>query len=154
MPDSTSRFPAVTGRSLAGRTFHLPGDFEGQRNVVLVAFKRHQQEDVDTWTPHLRPLAAEDPGLRIYELPTLGRRYLLMRPIIDGGMRGGIPDSAVRAATITLYINKQPFREALAIPDEDRIHVILVDRAGRILWRSAGRYTAEAEAELERRLKP
>ena len=154
MPDSTSRFPNVTGRSLTGRTFHLPGDLEGERNVVLVAFKRHQQEDVDTWMPHLRPLAAADPGLRIYELPTLGRRYLLMRGIIDGGMRGGIPDSAVRAATITLYINKSPFRRALAIPDEDRIHVILVDRGGRILWRSAGRYTAEAEAELESRLKP
>ena len=152
MPDSTSRFPAVTGRSLAGRTFHLPGDFEGERNVVLVAFKRHQQDDVDTWTPHLRPLAAEDPGLRIYKLPTLGRRYLLMRGIIDGGMRGGIPDSAARAATITLYINKSPFRRALAVPDEDRIHVLLVDRAGTILWRAAGPWSAEVEAGLRKSL--
>ncbi len=153
VPDSTLRFPAVTGTSLTGRTFHLPADFEGERNIVLVAFKRHQQADVDTWTPHLRPLAAAHPGLRVYELPTLGRRYLLMRPIIDGGMRGGIPDSAVRAATITLYINKKPFRTALGISDEDHIEVLLVDRRGRILWRRAGRYDAGAEAELEARLQ-
>ncbi|MGA2382630.1 MAG: hypothetical protein ABSG61_04265 [Gemmatimonadales bacterium] len=154
MPDSTTHFPAVTGRSLTGRTYHLPGDFEGARNLVLVAFKRHQQEDVDTWTPHLRPLAAGDSGLRVYELPTLGRGYRLMRGMIDGGMRRGIPDSAVRAATITLYINKTPFRDTLGITDESRIHVLLVDRSGRILWRAEGRYTADAEAELEKVLGP
>ena len=153
LPDSAPRFPSVTGRSLTGRTFRLPGDLQGERNVVLVAFKRHQQTDVDTWTPHLRPLALGDPALRVYELPTLGRSYRLMRPIIDGGMRGGIPDSAVRAATITLYINKAPFRNALAIPDEDHIQVLLVDRTGRILWRAAGPWTSAAEAELESRLK-
>lgn len=150
--DGTTRFPNVTGRSLTGRTCHFPGDFEGERNIVLVAFKRHQQEDVDTWTPHLRPLAAQDPRLRVYELPTLGRRYLLMRPIIDGGMRGGIPDSAVRATTITLYINKRPFREALALPDEDRIYVLVVDRAGAVLWRASGPWSADAEVELEKTL--
>ena len=154
MPDSTSHFPSVTGRSLTGRTFQLPGDFEGERNVVLVAFKRHQQEDVDTWTPHLRPLVARDSRLRVYELPTLGRGYRLMRGMIDGGMRRGIPDSAVRAATITLYINKRPFRDTLGIADENRIHVLLVDRSGRILWRAAGPYTADAEAELEKVVAP
>jgi len=154
MPDSTPHFPAVTGRSLTGRTYHLPADFEGERNLVLVAFKRHQQEDVDTWTPHLRPLAARDSTLRAYELPTLGHGYTWMRGFIDGGMRRGIPDSAVRAATITLYINKRSFRDTLAIADENRIHVLLVDRAGRILWRAEGPYTAEAEAALKRVLGP
>jgi hypothetical protein len=154
MPDTMSRFPSVTGRSLTGRTFRLPADFEGDLNIVLVAFKRHQQNDVDTWTPYLSPLAARHATLRVYELPTLGRGYRLMRPIIDGGMRGGIPDSAVRGATITLYIDKAPFRDALGIPDENRIHVLLVDPTGRILWRSAGPYTADAVAELEKRLTP
>ena len=154
MPDSATHFPAVTGRSLTGRTYHLPADFEGDRNLVLVAFKRHQQEDVDTWAPHLRPLAARDSTLRVYELPTIGHGYAWMRGFIDGGMRRGIPDSSVRAATITLYINKTPFRDTLGIAGEDRIHVLLVDRTGRILWRAEGRYAPDAMADLEHRLKP
>jgi hypothetical protein len=151
MTDSV-RFPAVTGRSLNGRTVALPGDFAGARNVVLIAFTRRQQADVDSWLPYLRTLAGRYADLRIYELPTLGRGLRLMRPFIDGGMRNGIPDSSVRAATITLYIDKSPFRAALGISDENRIHVVLVDRAGGVQWRAEGPYEPQAGAELERRL--
>jgi len=154
VPDTSLRFPVVEGRSLTGRRVTLPADFEGELNVVLVAFQRHQQHDVDTWTPRLRELAAGRPGLRVYELPTLASSYRLMRPLIDGGMRGGIPDSAVRAATITLYIDKRPYRAALRILDEDEIQVFLVERGGRIRWRAAGPYTPDAAAQLQSALNP
>jgi hypothetical protein len=153
MPDSALHFPVVQGLSLTGRHVALPADFEGDLNVVLVAFKRHQQDDVDTWTPRLRELAAGRPGLRVYELPTLASSYRIMRPFIDGGMRGGIPDSAVRAATITLYISKGPYKAALRIPSEDDIHVFLVERGGRIRWRAVGPLTAAAAAQLEAALR-
>jgi len=152
--DTVLRFPVVQGRSLTGRRVTLPADFEGDLSVVLVAFKRWQQDDVDTWTPRLRELVAGRPGLRVYELPTLASSYRVMRPFIDGGMRGGIPDSAVRAATITLYIDKRPYKAALQIPNEDQIHVFLVERGGRIRWRAAGPFTTEAAARLEAALNP
>lgn len=148
--DTLGRFPAVEGRSLEGEQFNLPADFKGELNVVLVAFKREQQDDVDTWTPFLKTMGASRPYLRVYELPTLGRGYGWMRRFIDGGMSRGIPDSAVRAATITLYIDKAPYRESLQIRDEDRIYVLLVDRQGRIFWRGAGRFDERAGAELLR----
>ena len=154
VPDSVPHFPQVTGRNLMGRTLDLPIGLDGDVNVVLVAFKRHQQDDVDTWTPALRALAARRPGLRVYELPTLASGYRIMRGFIDGGMRGGIPDTAVRAATITLYIDKKPFKAALRIEGEGEIHVFVVERGGRILWRAAGRYTPEALAQLEASLGP
>ncbi len=146
--DTIPHFPQVNGSSLTRRKFSLPADFEGEFNVVLIAFKRKQQADVDSWTPHLRPLTADHPGLRIYELPVLPRTLTIMRGIIDGGMRGGIPDSAVRAATITLYIDKKPFKQALAIRNEDRIEVVLVDRAGTIHWRFTGIFDESALVEL------
>ncbi len=80
-----------------------------------------------------------------------------MRGVIDGGMRGGIPDSAVRAATITLYISKGPFKRALAIQNEDSIEVVLVDRAGTIYWRTTGVFREAALLELSgiwRRSRP
>jgi hypothetical protein len=89
----------------------------------------------------------------VYELPTLARRYKLMRPVIDGGMRGGIPDPAVRAATITLYIDKDPFKRALGIPTEDRIQILLVDREGRILWQRSGPCTPSLRVELQAHLQ-
>lgn len=145
----SSHFPRVEGSNLEGDRLILPTDFRGQINVVLIAFKREQQHDVDSWVPFLQRVARATSGVRIYELPTLARRYRLMRSFIDGGMRAGIPNSAVRAATITLYIDKSPFRRALALPDEDRIYVLLVDREGRVHWRTDGGFDAAAATELE-----
>jgi hypothetical protein len=142
-------FPAVQGKNLNGRSFSLPADFGGELNVVLIAFKREQQADVDTWTPMLRRLADTHQRVRVYELPTLPRTLKLIRGFIDGGMRGGIPDTAVRAATITLYIDKTPFKQAINIFTEDQIQVVLADRTGRIHWRWIGRFGDAAGAALE-----
>jgi hypothetical protein len=151
--DSVGRFPSVEGRNLEGERFALPTDFKGELNAVLIAFKREQQRDVDSWMPFLKTLTDAMSDVRIYELPTLGRGYRLIRSFIDGGMRGGIPDPAVRAGTVTLYIDKEEFRRALQLRDEDRIYVLLVDREGRVHWRAEGAFDAESGAELKRRLE-
>lgn len=153
LADTTRVFPSIQGQNLDGRTLSLPKDFAGELNVVLIAFKREQQADVDSWTPALDSLRARYPELRVYELPTLGRRYLLMRSVIDGGMRGGIPDPAVRAATITLYIDKDPFKRSLGFMREDRIQVVLVDSLGHIRWQRSGPYAASLRIELEAQLR-
>lgn len=147
-PDSTLRFPSVEGSNLEGRHFALPKDFEGELNIVLVAFRREQQDDVDTWVPFLTSMAATHPRVKAYELPTLNRSYRLVRRFIDGGMARGIPAKATRETTITLYIDKAPFKMALGITAEDRIVTLLVSRDGRVLWRGDGRHSERAAADL------
>ena len=150
--DTLGSFPRAVGSNLEGWKFTLPFDLEGKLNVVAIAFKREQQADVDSWMPFLAKTAASHPERRVYEIPTLGRLYRFMQSFIDGGMRRGIPDAQVRAATITLYIDKAPFKRALRITDEDRIHVLLVDRDGRVYWRAEGAYDPARGAELMERL--
>ena len=150
--DTTVRFPQVEGRNLEGRRFVLPTDFEGERNVVMVAFRREQQADVDTWLPQLRELSAQHAGLRVYELPTMSRGYSFMRGFIDGGMKRGIPELATREATITLYIDKEPFQQALAITSDRQITTFVVTRDGRVLWRADGPITSAAAASLREAL--
>ena len=143
------RFPPVIGFNLAGRRYALPADFEGRLNLVLIAFQREQQDLVDTWLPLARQLAAKHEVLRYYELPTISRAYGPARFVIDGGMRAGIPDPVARATTITLYLDKRAFREALDLPNEDTIYTLLVDRTGDVLWRAQGACTPELNADLE-----
>jgi len=143
-----ARFPVVTSDNLEGRTFTLPRDFAGDRNVVFVAFLREQQKDVDTWVPYVKQLAARTPGIEYYELPTIKKMIGLMKWTINKGMRAGIADQSARDHTITLYIDKAPFKQALAITDEGTIHVLVVNKAGDVLWRSEGRFTEEKGAAL------
>lgn len=136
-------FPRVRGANLERRSFTLPDDFEGERNLALIAFKREQQFDIDTWIPTARDLTQSYPGFHYYELPTISRGVPFARWWLDGAMRAGIPDRAARAATITLYLDKGAFREALQLPSEDTIYAMLVDRVGRVLWRAEGICTDE-----------
>jgi hypothetical protein len=144
-----ARFPAVRASNLNRRAFNLPADFESERNLVIVAFQRNQQELVETWTAPIRDLLARYPDLRFFELPTISRRNPLFRAWLDGAMRDGIPDHQSREQTITLYLDKVVFRQALGLPHEDTIYLLLVDREGHVYWRAEGEYSAQLAAELE-----
>jgi hypothetical protein len=133
-----ARFPRLIASNLEKRSFTLPDDFEGGRNLLLVAFQREQQQQVDAWLREMRQFEEVDPEFRYYELPTIQSPNRLVRWFIDTGMRRGIPDPKVRSRTITLYIDKQPFLKALGIADESRIYCFLVNRSGQILWRAEG----------------
>jgi hypothetical protein len=149
IPDRAGvRFPTVIGSNLSGNEYVLPGDIEGEVALMMIAFQQFQQAEVDTWVPLARRLAERHPNFAYYELPTIRRLIAPARAFIDGGMRAGIPDQTARNTTVTLYLDKDAFREALQIPDEETITIMLVDAEGNILWRARGPASAETEREL------
>ncbi len=142
------KFPNVKATSLTNWSYQLPRDLDGELNLVIVAFKQWQQDWVDTWIPSLQRLAFEHKALRVYEMPTMSRFNALYRFMIDNGMRAGIPDKAVRAATLCTYIDIPPFARALQLPGYDSIYLFLLDQTGEILWRGQGPYDQAQLAEL------
>lgn len=142
------KFPTVTGSNLEGRKFTVPRDLEGELNLIFVPFQRWHQDWVDISVPEAKSLVQAYPRLRYYELPTLPRMNLLYRTSLDLGMKMGIPDRAAGAATITLYLDKEGFRRALDIPDEETIVPLLITRQGDILWQTAGPYAPEKARTL------
>jgi hypothetical protein len=134
-------FPPVTAPNLEKKIMSLPQDFSGDLNLVLVAFERDQQREADSWLEAAPELFKKYPGIPCYEIPTLHKDYRLGRFFIDRGMRSGISDTAKRAHTITLYIDKVPFEQSLKIPDEKWTAILLVNRQGNVRWRGTGLYT-------------
>ncbi len=143
-----AHFPSVKASNLEKRDFNLPGDFEGDRNLLLVAFEREQQKDVDTWLREMKRFEELDPGFHYYELPTIQRPNAFTRWFIDTGMRRGIPDRKARERTITLYLDRKPFCDALLITDQKKIYAFLVDREGKVLWRCEGQFDETKGAGL------
>ena len=146
------RFPQVAGSNLERKRLNLPQDFEGQVNILLVAFQQWQQGEVNTWIPSVQELEAAYPALRYYELPTIRPLNRLAQAFINGGMRAGIPDRLARQRTITLYLDKDAFRQALDLPDEEHIYVLVIDDAGNVLWRERGVFSPEKREALEARV--
>ena len=143
-------FPEISSTNLARETFDLPGGFEGELNLCLIAFHRWHQALINSWIPLAEHLEETYPGFVYYELPVIRRLNPLFRSFIDQGMRGGIPEATARHKTITLYTDKAALREALEIADDEMIHLRLVDPSGDVHWVGSGPVTKEAGEALER----
>lgn len=147
------QFPNVSGFNLDREEFRFPQDFEGELNLLIVAFQQHHQSRVNTWIPKVQSLEADFPGFIYYELPTIKEMSMMSRAFINEGMRAGIPDQTARERTITLYINKNEFNKALNIPNEEDIYLFLVEKNGRIIWREMGSFQEKNASVLEEILR-
>jgi hypothetical protein len=139
------RFPTVSGKALSGDVVCFPDDLEGAPALLLCAYRRCAQEDIDRWAA---AVAGELPGLDVYELPIIPSR--LWRPFqgwIDGGMRGGVPP-ALWAHTVTLYEEGRAARAFVGDSGGCRAQVVLLDAAGRVAFHDAEGFSAEGIAAL------
>lgn len=147
-------FPTVTGKNLTGQTFTFPENLEKEYNLIAVAFLREQQADVDTWIPRMEALEQQDPQFALFEVPTIREMNAFSRWFIFQGMRSGIPPQQARLRTVTVHIDKEPFKKALGIQTENSIHLYLTDRQGRILWQTEGPWSEEKHQQLLTFLHP
>lgn len=146
-------FPGVTGRNLHGKDVEFPKALgTAKHNVLIVAFTRKQQALVDTWLPELISLCATNKDVNCYELPTIKKMNRLMKWVIYRGMRSGIKETSARSRTITLHIDKGPFKAQLGIKTEKDIFVFLTDNKGKIRWRTQGTFSPGKFRSLKARL--
>lgn len=148
-----SVFPAVIGENLEGESFLLPQDLAGQKKLLLVAFKRKQQADIDTWLLATKTLLEKYSSFAVYEIPVLKEFNFLMRFNINNGMRYGIDSKSQRQNTITLYLDKDKFTNSLKIESQDFVYAFLLDTHNNIIWRKKGLASKQAVLELESFLK-
>lgn len=141
-------FPIVNGSNLRREKLTLPKDFEGDYNLLFIAFQQWQQDEVNSWIPLAEGLEVQFPGLFYYELPTIRSLNTLSRFFINEGMRAGLPNPKARERTITLYLDKDEFRAALSMDDEEHIFILLFDRQGEELWRARGSHNQDKQTEL------
>lgn len=133
-----ARFPTLTGRDLEGKEVVIPRDLPGEARLLIVAFQRRHQLQVDSWSGVLVDLGARHPGLEVWEIPTLSSGYRLARAFIDGGMRAGIPDPHTRRHTLTVYTSLRDVQRRLGLADFDSICLYLLDRDGTVVWSGPG----------------
>lgn len=139
------RFPEVAGTALSGEVVRFPLDLAGSPALLLCAYRRGTQTDVDRWAAFA---ARELPGLAVYELPIIPA--LVWRPLqgwIDGGMRGGVPP-AQWARVVTLYEDGRRAKEFIGDGGGWRAQVVLLDADGVVMFHDTGGYRDVTAAAL------
>ena len=117
--------------------------------MVAIAFRREHQDLVDSWVPWFEQQAVAHPGLRFYEVPTIGRIWAPMRNFIDGAMASAIREPVILRRTLTVYGDVNRVTAPLGIDDRSTIAVVLVDRSGHVLWLGRGGLSEPLAHDLE-----
>jgi hypothetical protein len=132
------RFPQFKARDLEGKEWEVPLELSGRANLVVLAFEREQQHPIETWVPDLERLEGRFPGLEVWVLAALARSYRWWRAAIDSGMRAGIKDPVRRRHTLTAYLDTRWLQTELALTNDGRIQLYLLERSGLVRHREAG----------------
>jgi hypothetical protein len=139
-------FPAMSVQNLSGKELALPSQFPGKKTLLLVAYEREQQTALDDWSARMK---LREPGAPEWlELPVITDPGAMMRTVIDNGMRGGIPDPAIRDRVYTIYTPREEFNKRVGISDLKSVHLLVADRSGKILARVSGDWSADKEKTL------
>jgi hypothetical protein len=138
--------PPVTAYALDRAKVTLPGDFTAPLNLLILSFQRDQQSEIDAWLPALTPPAA--PTVQIWLLPVSQRANGLYRWWLNASLRTSLPASQPRRYTVPLYVDKPRFLRALQVSSEQEVVLLLTDKAGHVLWRTAGPVTDGKKAAL------
>lgn len=134
-------FPSFNATSLKGKSWQVPANLSGQKNILIVAFTDKKQPEIDSWFSPLRALQANHPGLEYYEIPVLPEKYAMSRPFIDRYMRGKVPSANTQERVLPWYTNIGEFVSRLKIDNQQDIRLYLVDRAGKVLHQTSGAYS-------------
>lgn len=143
-------FPSVIGNSLDEKRVRIPEDFKGNNTVLLIGYKQRAQFDIDRW---ILGILQADVDVKIVEIPTItGMMPQVVQEFIDNGMRSGIPESDW-GSVITVYEDADIIVNTIGNERPQSAHVVLLDKDGRIIWKSNIGYSASQVLELKKIVK-
>ncbi len=130
-------FPILVAETLAGKQFQTPDPEREKSHIILIAFKRSVQPQIDKWLSALSGPVAERTGVEMYEVPMLAGGWRLMSGIIDGGMRSGIPKEK-HSSVATFYGDIKRYQDILDMDQEDQCYLYVIDSQGIIRFAAIG----------------
>ena len=145
-------FPQVSGKDLNNTPWAAPAGFPGERTLVVVGFEEEQQVGIHSWFEGME-VRKPSSGISWIEMPLINNPGLVMRWIINTGMRGGIPSKEVRSHVWTAYTNKKVFMESCGMTSPKDVYAMVVDRSGKIIAMESGNFSKKGAEVLLKALQ-
>ena len=130
-------FPILVAETLDGKQFQTPDPERETSHIILIAFKRGVQPQIDKWLSALSGPVAARQDVEMYEVPMLAGAWRLMSGIIDGGMRSGIPQEK-HSSVATFYGDIKRYQDILDMDQTDQCYLYVIDPQGIIRFASSG----------------
>jgi hypothetical protein len=150
-PVHARSLPNIKATDLNKKAVNWPAGLPSDRTVLIIAFTRGQQSQVDGWVSGLKLKSPGGPAW--FEVPLINNPGSIARYFIDNGMRSGIPGTVARSHVVTVYGKKAMLMKQMGLVGEKTVHVLVVDRKGNILESVSGAYSEAGAAAVTKAAK-
>ena len=145
-------FPEIKGELLSSKMVTLPDHCKGKVSVLIIAFKRGTQAQVDTWTKPLMKEFSIRNDFRFIEVPMISNFYSWLSHYIDNGMRGGIA-KPMHKNVMTYYGPLDSYYDYFDVQDKKLCYLFLLDKESRIQFLTKGEAKPEELSVLLQKIK-
>ena len=145
-------FPEIKGELLSSKMVTLPDHCKGKVSVLIIAFKRGTQAQVDTWTKPLMKEFSIRNDFRFIEVPMISNFYSWLAHYIDNGMRGGIA-KPMHKNVMTYYGPLDSYYDYFDVQDKKLCYLFLLDKEGRIQFLTKGEAKPDELSVLLQKIK-
>ena len=128
--------PQTAGTTLSGKAVTLAEAVRGQRVVLVAGFSRAGGSGTGAWVKAVEG----DPALRgvtVWQVAMLAGAPGFVRGMIQSGMRKGLT-AAEQERLVVLAEDEAAWRSYFGVTEDDVPYVMLLDAAGKVLWRGHG----------------
>ena len=128
--------PQTAGTTLSGKAVTLAEAVRGQRVVLVAGFSRAGGSGTGAWVKAVEG----DPALKgvaVWQVAMLAGAPGFVRGMIQSGMRKGLT-AAEQERFVVLAEDEAAWRSYFGVTEDDVPYVMLLDAAGKVLWRGHG----------------
>ena len=139
--------PQTAGTTLSGQTVTLAQAVRGQRVVLVAGFSRAGGSGTGAWVKAVEG----DPALKgvaVWQVALLAGVPGFVRGMIRNGMNKGLT-AEEQERFVVLSQDEAAWRNYFGVTQDDVPYVMLLDAAGKVLWRGHGAAAAAEPALRE-----
>ena len=143
------RLPTIATKRLDQQAMVLPGQLPAERSLALVAYTKHQRDEVHSW---IRGMQLEsEPNIAWFRLSVINDPGSeSARSVVEQKLLERHPRQTDRSRLVPVFTNREAFARAAGVSGTEHAAVLVVDRDGHVLARAEGPYDpAKAQALRE-----
>ena len=142
------QLPSISAKRLDQQPIQLPSQLPAERTLALVAYTRHQREEIQSWVRGMQLEA--DPGIAWFRLSVINDPGSdSARSEVERKLLARNPREADRSRLVPVFTNREAFARAAGGSGTEHAAVLVVNRDGKVLARAEGAYD-EAKAQALR----
>lgn len=145
------RLPTISAKRLDQQPVMLPGQLPAERSLALVAYTKHQREEIQSWVRGMR--LETDPAVAWFRLSVINDPGSeSARSVVEQKLLAHHPRETDRSRLVPVFTNREAFARAAGMSGTEHAAVLVVDRDGHVLARAEGPYDEDKAQALRETL--